>query len=51
MKKRDIPSFSGERRDWPEFKRMWQALVVPEIDNTTVLAAELKRHAPEVRLS
>lgn len=43
LKKRDIPTFSGERRDWPEFKRMWQTLVVPEIDNTTVLAAELKK--------
>ena len=43
LKKREIPSFTGERRDWPEFKRMWQALVVPEIDNTTVLAAELKK--------
>ena len=29
LKKREIPKFSGMRKDWPEFKSVWQKLVVP----------------------
>ena len=42
LKKRDLPKFSGERKDWPEFKSIWKKLVVPTLPNTTALASELK---------
>ena len=42
LKKRDVPKFSGTRKDWPEFKAIWSALVVPSLLNQTALAAELK---------
>ncbi len=42
LKRREIPSFSGERKDWPEFKRMWQELVVPAVGNKVALASDLK---------
>ena len=43
LKRREIPTFSGERRDWPEFKRMWQELVVPAVGNKVALASDLKK--------
>ena len=42
LKKRDIPKFSGKRKDWPEFKAIWEKIVVPSLLNQTALAAELK---------
>ena len=42
LKKRDIPKFSGKRKDWPEFKAVWEKIVVPSLSNQTALAAELK---------
>ena len=42
LKKRDIPKFSGKRKDWPELKAIWEKIVVPSLPNQTALAAELK---------
>ena len=42
LKKRDIPKFSGKRKDWPEFKAIWEKLVVPALPDKVALAAELK---------
>ena len=33
LKKRDVPKLSGERKDWPEFKHVWENLIVPSISN------------------
>ena len=42
LKRQEVPKFSGARRDWPEFKKLWLNLVVPAIDNEIALATELK---------
>ena len=42
LKKREIPTFSGKRKDWPEFKSIWNQMVVPSLLNKTALASELK---------
>ena len=42
LKKRDVPKFSGLRKDWPEFKSVWEKIVVPSLPNRTALASELK---------
>ena len=44
FKKRDLPTFTGLRRDWAEFKSLWDDTVVPHFaSNRSALAAELKR--------
>ena len=43
LKRREIPKFSGKRKDWPEFKAIWQKLIVPSLHNQTALATELKQ--------
>ena len=43
FKKRDLPSFSGHRKDWPEFKSLWTELVEKSITNPLALASELKK--------
>ena len=43
LKKREIPTFSGLRKDWPEFKSLWEKIVVPALPNRTALASELKK--------
>ena len=42
LKKLEVPKFSGARRDWPEFKKLWTDLVVPSIHHEIALATELK---------
>ena len=42
LKKLEVPKFSGARRDWPEFKKLWTDLVVPSIHHEIALANELK---------
>lgn len=42
LKKRDVPKFSGTRKEWPEFKALWESVVVPAISDKIALAAELK---------
>ena len=49
IKKRDIPKFSGLRKDWPEFKSVWVKLVEPSLPNRTSLAIELKASCKEGR--
>lgn len=43
LKKIALPTFSGERKDWPEFKAVWKQLAESTYQNKTALAHELKR--------
>ena len=43
FKKRDLPTFSGQRRHWSEFKSLWTELVEKQITNRLALASELKK--------
>ena len=38
-----LPTFSGLRRDWPEFKAVWKSIAEISSYNKTALAHELKR--------
>ena len=38
-----LPTFSGERADWPEFKFAWRALAEQQYGNKILLALELKK--------
>ena len=39
------PKFSGERRDWPEFKRLWTEVVIPSLGNNSMLCAQQLKDA------
>ena len=43
LKKTPLPTFSGHRSDWPEFKAVWKQLAESVYTNKTALAHELKR--------
>jgi hypothetical protein len=43
LRKTSLPTFSGERKDWPEFKAIWRELAESVYRNPTTLAYELKR--------
>ena len=43
LKKMTLPIFSGQRKDWPEFKTVWKQLAEGAYKNKTALAHELKR--------
>ncbi|KAJ7391219.1 hypothetical protein OS493_019350 [Desmophyllum pertusum] len=43
LKKMSLPTFSGQRKDWPEFKAVWKQLAEGAYKNKTALAHELKR--------
>ena len=44
FKKRDLPTFSGSRAEWPEFRTIWEKTVVPCFgEQKLALASELKR--------
>ena len=43
LKKMSLPTFSGQRKDWPELKIVWKQLAEGAIKNKTALAHELKR--------
>ena len=43
LKKMSLPTFSGQRKDWPEFKTVWKQLAEGAVKNKTALAHELKR--------
>ena len=43
LKRLSLPVFTGERRDWPEFKAVWKQLAENAFSNKTALAHELKR--------
>ena len=43
LKKMSLPTFSGHRRDWLEFKAVWKQLAEGAYKNKTALAHELKR--------
>ena len=43
LKKTSLPTFSGLRKDWPEFKAVWKQLAESVYSNKTALAHELKR--------
>ena len=43
LKKTSLPTFSGLRKDWPEFKTVWKQLAESVYSNKTALAHELKR--------
>ena len=42
-KKPSLPTFSGDRGDWPEFKCVWKVLAEAQFTNKMQLATELKR--------
>ena len=42
-KKPALPTFSGDRADWPEFKCVWRSLAEAQFSNSLQLAMELKR--------
>ena len=44
IKKIELPDFSGNRKDWPEFKSMFKHLAEAAIPSEQALAFELKRH-------
>ena len=43
LRKMDLPTFSGDRRDWPKFKTVWKSVAESALHNKTALAHELKR--------
>jgi hypothetical protein len=43
IKKMSLPTFSGQRKDWPEFKAVWKSMAETVYTNKTALAHELKR--------
>lgn len=43
IKKVKLPEFSGQRRDWPEFRAIWRELAERAISSKSALAYELKR--------
>ena len=43
LKKMELPTFSGLRKDWPEFKTVWKQLAENAYTNQAALASELKR--------
>ena len=43
LKKMTLPIFSGQRKDWPEFKTVWKQLAEWAYKNKTALAHELRR--------
>ena len=47
LKKIPLPTFSGMRKDWPEFKEVWKQLAKNTYTNKTALAHELKRSVKE----
>ena len=42
-KKPSLPTFSGDRADWPEFRCVWVSMAEPQFSNRVQLAMELKR--------
>ena len=45
IKKVSLPTFSGQRKDWPEFKAVWKSVAEAVYANKMALAHELKRLA------
>ena len=43
VKKAELPVFSGERKDWPEFKALWPQLAATAFQSPELLACELRR--------
>ena len=43
LRKMELPTFNGRRRDWPEFKAIWKSVAESAYHNKTALAHELKR--------
>ena len=43
LRKMELPTFNGRRRDWPEFKAIWKSVAESAYRNKTALAHELKR--------
>ena len=43
LKKMSLSIFSGQQKDWPEFKTVWKQLAEGAYKNKTALAHELKR--------
>ena len=43
LKRMSLPTISGHRRDWPEFKAVWKSIAETSSYNKTALADELKR--------
>ena len=43
VKKMSLPTFNGDRKEWPEFKAIWKSVAETAYCNTTALAHELKR--------
>lgn len=43
LKKMSLSTFSGQRKDWPEFNAVWKQLAEGAIKKRTALAHELKR--------
>ena len=43
LKKRYIPKFSGNQKNWPELKAVWEKLVKPALPDKIALAVELKQ--------
>lgn len=43
LQKMSLPTFSGRRRDWPEFKAVWKQLAESTYTDKTALAHQLKK--------
>ena len=48
-KKPELPTFSGTRHDWPEFRKLWRELAELQFTNKIQLAHELKRNCGKGR--
>ena len=42
VRRSELPKFSGERADWPEFKTLWNRLAIPAFSCREILAKELR---------
>ena len=42
MKRMELPTFNGDRKCWPEYKNIWQSIVVPQYPSADALAWQFK---------
>ena len=42
VRKSELPKFSGQRQDWPEFQCIWPKLAIPAFPSRETLALELR---------
>ena len=43
VRRAELPIFSGERKDWPEWRNMWPRLAIPAFPDLLTLADQLRK--------